>query len=173
MQAEQHQFFNELTGLSQTAVKNRYEALVTEEVTTDSFSQGGAFLPLGVWATKGFDTDRIKSKSRTCDIMEDDVLGTCYRVRILEVKTTGSRSKKRSSEAGANIVEGGAAVADKKKLLAIQDGKVDDTTSSSSSSSSSDKKKKKKHHKKSKAKKEKKSKRKSNKPDSEVCGGIW
>jgi len=48
----------------------------------DSFAEGGEFLPLGVWKTKGFDVDRIAANTTADNKIDDLVLGLCYRVVI-------------------------------------------------------------------------------------------
>jgi hypothetical protein len=48
----------------------------------DSFAEGGEFLPLGVWKTKGFDAERIEANSTEDNKTDDSVLGLCYRVVI-------------------------------------------------------------------------------------------
>ena len=48
----------------------------------DSFAEGGEFLPLGVWKTKGFDAERIEANTTEDNKTEHSVLGTCYRVVI-------------------------------------------------------------------------------------------
>jgi len=42
----------------------------------------GAFLPLSVWAAKGFDTDAMKRKARPCDIQVHPVFGMTYRAAL-------------------------------------------------------------------------------------------
>jgi len=164
------------------------EDLLEKKSSYETFYQeGGAYLPLSVWATKGFNIQDIVDGTADADIIEHPVLKTCYRVKILAKGTRGSDGWLRSSK---------NAVADKKRKLADafikgavdgadaatkdndtgEDGDKDgdkdkkggkddsDSKSSSSSSSSSSgskhKKKKKKDKKKKKAKKEKKRKAK-------------
>ena len=45
-------------------------------------------MPLSVWQKKGFDVDAIAAKAKAEDKQEHEMLGTCYRVRLL---TTGER----------------------------------------------------------------------------------
>ena len=49
----------------------------------------GQFLPLAKWAHDGFDSETIKAKSLPDDVIEHAVLGTCYRVSILEKTERG------------------------------------------------------------------------------------
>ena len=52
------------------------------EKEEESYAEGGDFLPLSVWATKGFDSTRIEQLSRPEDIEDHAVLGRTYRVVI-------------------------------------------------------------------------------------------
>lgn len=98
--------------------------------------EGGEYLPLSVWATRGFDVELIASRSRPVDIREHEVLGKTYRLRIMAVGEQGRRGQKRSSE-------NSAAHTLPKSSKALKDGPPEDadanksTTSSDSSSSSS------------------------------------
>jgi len=80
-------------------LKTKSNELFSRYVTNeDSFSEGGAYYPLGVWRTKGFDADRIKELTLPCDIREHSVLGTTYRVRIYSQLASGAWGWKRSSD---------------------------------------------------------------------------
>jgi len=57
---------------------------------------GGEYLPLAVWAARGFDAERILRTTLPDDIQENDQLGTCYRVRIYSKADSGSEGFKRS-----------------------------------------------------------------------------
>ena len=62
--------------LSRTFQKQHFE----KEVET--FAEGGSYLPLSVWQSKGFDTSRIEALSEPANIDEHPILGTTYRVVI-------------------------------------------------------------------------------------------
>ena len=117
------------------------------------FAEGGEYLPLSVWATRGFDTEAVRTKSRPSDKMEDEVLGTVYRVRIISkvavMQRTIERESKRQRQGPVDPAKASPA------LLVLEDGNVSSTDSSSSTSSSSSSSGKKK----SKEKKPKKNKR--------------
>ena len=53
------------------------------------FEEQGAYLPLSVWAKKGFNTKNIEERSDPSDIAEDRVLGRVFRVRLM---LTGKRA---------------------------------------------------------------------------------
>ena len=146
----------------------------------DNFSEGGAYLPLTVWATKGFNIDNIERLSLAGDVKEHPVLGTVYRVRILTVGRNGSRGWTRdSSFQSARTIQRppkrartealpappaeAAEGAEDAEPEAEEDGDDDSSDSSSSSSSSSSSASKKKSKKKKKAKKAKKAKKKDKK----------
>jgi len=58
------------------------EALVAEESRIESYEFGGKFLPRGVLERKGFDMESIIPKLPACDIEENAVLGTTYRIAV-------------------------------------------------------------------------------------------
>ena len=55
--------------------------------TSEEYAEGGQFLPLNVWRTKGFPVDRIELYTKPEDIQDDRVVGLTYRVAIIS-KTT-------------------------------------------------------------------------------------
>ncbi len=160
------------------------ETLTAYATTEQSYADGGEYLPLEVWGTRGFNIENIRSKSQAADIREDRVLGTCYRVRIVSsyVNTRAGnvresrlfKKPKMTLALGSGGLDHGP--------LAIEDGDVGDdgsgdddsnkssNTSYSNSSSSRDRrrrrkdKKSKKHKKaKSRSRKEKRKKERKNK----------
>jgi len=58
------------------------ECLVGEESRIESYEFGGRFLPRGVLERKGFDMETIIPKLPACDIEENAVLGTTYRIAV-------------------------------------------------------------------------------------------
>ena len=53
-------------------------AFIQARIEQDIASNGGEYMPLRVYATRGFDVKRIAERLK--DIEEDEVLSTCYRV---------------------------------------------------------------------------------------------
>jgi hypothetical protein len=180
-------FMVTLDGMSSAAMATECERFISSEEHQEYYQDGGEFLPLSVWAKRGFDPDRIEAKALPSDIQEHSVLGPTYRVRIISMGNRGARGIKRAHNLEATAtVKRPAAVP---KILAIGNGDGPEgavpepapvtpvadpspapsrsassgSSSPSSSSSSGHKKKKKKHSKKSKkdkkSKKEKKSKK--------------
>ena len=88
------------------------------EVESESWADSGEFLPLSVWGNRGFDTERIRSRSSPADVREDLVLGTVYRVKVMSLGTSGSRSLTSS-----HVVQRTGEAA--KPLLALEDGDAD------------------------------------------------
>jgi hypothetical protein len=157
----------------------------TLEDTKEYYKEGGEYLPLSVWAARGFDAVAIESRSRDSDVMEDPVLGTVYRVRILQKGNSGcrttltTRTLKRklplppqtlggagSSGDGGFTIGGDGPLAiggdGPPAFMALEDGTASsggDSSSTTSSDSSSSSDKKKKHKKGKKGKKDKKSKK--------------
>ena len=86
---DKNAFFSHLQTVTDTETKfemSRNISLKKVESDLNIYEEGGAFLPLSVWATKGYDSDRIKDLSESQDIEEHRVLGTTYRVAV---KKTG------------------------------------------------------------------------------------
>ena len=63
---------------------------------------GGEFLSLGVWATRGFDVERIKSLSTPRDIQVHRVLGETYKVSIFSSGVGGEKGSERKSIASSS-----------------------------------------------------------------------
>ena len=160
------------------AIKEKITFLMRRHETWEKrYQSGGNYLPLSVWATQGYDTQRIERLSRPEDIMENDVLGKVYRVPVLGVWENGTkgRSITDDSEAGPAKRRRKAAPAlppppaeeepaaddpagDSEPGEDPESGESSDSSSSSSESSGKHKKKKKKDKKKKKGKKDKKDK---------------
>jgi hypothetical protein len=191
---EQQQFWISISGMNGAESAEHWDVFVqTQEATTEFFKDGGEYLPLGVWAVRGFNVAAIELGSRPSDVMEDPVLGTVYRVRILQKGNSGTRGtvvtknlKRKapmqalppsgaSSNGAGSSGDGGFTVGGDGPMQAIQpppmaallDGAADSDSDSSStttsSSSSSSGDKKKKKHKKGKKGKKGKKDKKSKK----------
>jgi len=72
----QRSFYSSVAGLDCKDTLKQLESVVATEEEVDSYFCGGEFLPLAVWATRGFNTEAIQTKSLKADIKEDRVLGT-------------------------------------------------------------------------------------------------
>ena len=129
---------------------------------SEYFENGGKFLPLSVWGTKGYDVDLIRENSGPEDTQFQPQCGLCYRVRIKSSGIRGEQGNETTHD--AMLATRKRSVAEKPALaLPAPSGSKSDSSSSTSSSSSStsDKKKKKKKKSKKAAKKAaKKAKRK-------------
>ena len=79
--AEQQAFFREAKDMNgQELAKEAGELYcISEDVEIKFDSNGGKFLPLNVWAAKGYDRDAIEAKTLPEDIREHPVLGRTYR----------------------------------------------------------------------------------------------
>ena len=165
------QFYLDVTGKAANEAARVLEELIGEDVLTDKWSEGGTFLPLSVYATQGYDIEKIRDNSDPRDVREHPVLGATYRVHLSSTAMVGSRSQVRrtTAKAAAPSKAPQPALTDNPQVLAIEDGNPDDddsesstsvSGSSSSSSSSGHKKKSRKHKKKSrKSKKSRKDKK--------------
>ena len=187
-QAEREQFWKFARESNAGAIKEKIIFLMRRHETWEKrYQSGGNYLPLSVWATQGYDTQRIERLSRPEDIMEDHVLGKVYRVPVLGVWENGTkgRSITDDSEAGPTKRRRKAAPAlppppaeeepaaddpagDSEPAEDPESGESSDSSSSSSESSGKHKKKKKKDKKKKKkGKKDKKDKEKARKKERE------
>jgi hypothetical protein len=121
-----------------------------ERVIADSHevTEGGEFLPLGVWGVRGFDVEAIRSHTPQEDQKFDKVLGVVYRVRVLQTRRTQVTRKQRThrltvplapppQQALIDDAATTAAAALAATDLAIEDGLPDEQPSSSNSSNSS------------------------------------
>ena len=127
------------------------------EEHVEYYDDGGEFLPLSVWATRGFNVDINTVPPQ--DKKMHPVLGETYRISILKSGHRGSRGgNKTDTLSGKPSSSGG-----QEPLLAIEDEDVSDASSSSSSSSSSSRKKSKKAKKAKKSKKQYKKEKKEKK----------
>ena len=178
--AEREQFWKFARENNAGAIKEKITFLMRRHETWEKrYQSGGNYLPLSVWATQGYDTQRIERLSRPEDIMEDHVLGKVYRVPVLGVWENGARGRSITdvSEAGPAKRRRKAAPAlppppaeeepaaddpagDSEPEEDPESGEPSDSSSSSSESSSNHKKQKKEDKQKKKAKKDKKDKEK-------------
>ena len=102
---EQAKFFKDCGAVRKRDDLAEFAKTVFETFTVEAkvYYNGGEFLPLRVWETRGFDPVAIEASSDPSDVMEHKVLGTTYRVSIV---STGHRSEtgtKSSSVAEADI----------------------------------------------------------------------
>jgi hypothetical protein len=120
----------------------------------DFYAEGGEFLPLSVWSTRGFDPEAIETKSKDTDIRDHVVLGKTYRVPIYSagkrgVKGHGRENVEEAKKSSAKRLKptpeaGAASSAAAGRETASVPSDTSSSSSSESSSTSSRKKKKKK-----------------------------
>ena len=92
--AEREKFFKLAKENVAGAIKEKITFLMKRHETWEKrYQSGGNYLPLSVWATQGYDTQRIERFSRPEDIMEDHVLGKVYRVPVLGVWENGTKGR--------------------------------------------------------------------------------
>jgi hypothetical protein len=164
---------------SESSVKNLRRSveqlLVQQLIERRTMSEQGPYLPLTVWAAKGYDVEAIKSKA---PMLLHRVLGPTYQVEIVssgreliselarsDVLRTLEKKKRVVGQAVGTSSSSSVAAAEAKAPAAVVEAsESNDSSSDSSSESSSSGKKSKKKSKKSKKSKSKKSK-KSDKSD--------
>lgn len=174
----QVEFYRSCSSLHQMRAKVE-ELSRRYEKHEETFEQGGAFLPLSVWAVQGWDVDRIEKYSRPEDVIDDLVQGRTYRLRIRSATTLRSRGLERERNehaegSGKRLKRSVHKQLEEVREAAAANGDADaaqdecstsgsDSNSSSSDSSSSSRKKKSKKNKKASKKKTRKSAKKAKK----------
>jgi hypothetical protein len=184
--AEKSAFYKSAQELGYKEMMIKANSVITKHQSHEQFfERGGVFLPLSVWANKGYDPETIRTKSKPENKSSHEVLGDVYRVAILATGERGARGFQSRHELEARpkkqlkidellLAIKGTPVPQPHELADEEDAEpepspaspTDDSSSSdsssdsSSSSSSHDKKKKKSKKKKSKKVKKEKKKRK-------------
>ena len=185
--AEKSAFYKSAQELGYKEMMIKANSVITKHQSHEQFfERGGEFLPLSVWASKGYDPEIIRTRSKPQNKSSHEVLGDVYRVAILATGERGARGFQSRHELEARpkkqlkidellLAIKGTPVPQPHELADEEDAEpepspaspTDDSSSSdsssdsSSSSSSHDKKKKKSKKKKSKkVKKEAAKKRK-------------
>ena len=97
-QDAQQTFWSSVAGMPSSATVQAAENIIHTETTEETYAEGGEYLPLGVWRTRGFDDTLIETKSQDCDIRVCPVLGKCYRVRICSKSVQHNRALRRESK---------------------------------------------------------------------------
>jgi hypothetical protein len=144
---EQEAFYKEAKAITSADELHKFaESKFTRFDTHRKFyANGGEFLPLGVWGTRGFDIKSIEENSTSDDVMMHKVLGKVYRVVTLSSGHSGENgTDNRAVIAGQTAPPAAAVDASAAPPAAAVDAEGKQGTTSSSSSSSDDKKKKKK-----------------------------
>ena len=100
---EQAKFFKDCGAVRKRDDLAEFAKTVFETFTVEAkvYCDGGEFLPLGVWETRGFDPVGIEASSDPSDVMEHKVLGTTYRVSIVSTGLKGETVTRSSSVAEA------------------------------------------------------------------------
>ena len=88
------------------AVAMATELIDTYKTDEEYYADGGEYLPLSVWATRGFDATRIENNTADRDRRTCPVLGPTFRVKILSMGNAGTRGTKRASACSIAKPEG-------------------------------------------------------------------
>ena len=107
----QTSFWASVVGMPATSKIEAAEQLTSSELSEESFAEGGEYLPLGVWANRGFDVTRIEQHTRDDDKRICPVLGICFRLRILSKTNVHKRGMLRESKRQKTAPEDQAASA--------------------------------------------------------------
>jgi hypothetical protein len=90
---EQESFWDSLPTSNDGIQRAVTNLIIKVRLDTHKDSISGEFLPLGVWASKGFDATKIETESLEQDIEIHPLLGTTYRVKIHQ--TMDAREERR------------------------------------------------------------------------------
>ena len=80
-------------------IRDRNTLLSKYEVHEQFYEDAGQFLPMSVWANKGFDTSMILERSSAADRRMHPVLGETFRVKLLTTGTKGMEGSRREDVA--------------------------------------------------------------------------
>jgi flagellar biosynthesis GTPase FlhF len=98
---EKQTFMKSIHGLSATALADKANMyLKTYDTTEKRYENGGKFYPLAKWQHDGFDSAAIKNLTAKEDTQEHPILGTCYRVKILEKSEAGVQGQTQGDNVG-------------------------------------------------------------------------
>ena len=138
---EQGKFFKDCGAFRKRDDLAKFAKTMFETFTVEVkvYHNGGEFLPLRVWETRGFDPVAIESSSDPSDVMEHKVLGTTYRGSIVSTGLKSETGTKSSSVAEAEHYRSHVPV---QAVFPAATAKKRSRNSSSSSSSSNKKKRK-------------------------------
>ncbi len=153
----QQEFMAKISDATSAQIASFLEEIQSHEHHDENYSDGGAYLPLSVWAQKGWDPAQIESTVADSDILEDKRFGKLYRVAVLYKGVAGGRGFERKGKLQVrSATKNPAAVQPSGAPAAIHrsfkseppasdtSGARSSSSSSSSASSSSDRKKSKK-----------------------------
>jgi hypothetical protein len=148
--------------MSGVVANQRLVELTVHEEHGEFYEDAGEFLPLRVWAVKGYDPEMIEAGAKEKDKRLHPVLGPTFRVNIIRGGHRGSKSVGKSDKLNAagqmpessGSASSSAALTGPTPQLALADAESSDSSSSSSSSRHKKSKKSKKSKKAKKAKKE-------------------
>ena len=93
---QQQEFFQSAQKIkSSTELVKMVEAKLSQFSSKEfCWANGGEFLPLSVWQTKGFDSEKIKNTTPPEDIQVNPQIGTCYRVKIYSSSDKGNSGQR-------------------------------------------------------------------------------
>ena len=98
---EQKTFFKSLPTDVGSLKKRLSDFIISRRIESRRSSIVGKFLPLEVWAKKGFDSDAIEKAAGPADIEDHPVLGKTYRVKIRTSTDETEEAKIREQVASA------------------------------------------------------------------------
>ena len=79
---------------------------IKEELNQKYYMNGREFLPLAVWATRGFDANQITERSAESDKRKHPVLGMTFRVKIRTPQVLSTRACTKKQVAAGDGADG-------------------------------------------------------------------
>jgi len=105
-------FYQEIKKLPFSEIRVHYSKHIETYAAKEwSYVQNGEFLPLSVWAMRGFDVAVIAARTPDCDKHEHPILGLTFRIRLIStsVKTSeGTVTRESLRHGGTGVVSSDA-----------------------------------------------------------------
>jgi hypothetical protein len=123
LQDQRSQFFRSVAGQGFQETLAQVEAVIATNSMSETFAENGEFLPLGVWATRGFNATDIETLTEPGDKKVHPILGMTYRVRIDCTQFKRKREITRRSQGSANVRPPRFSELQQPTVLAIEDAR--------------------------------------------------
>ena len=125
-EGDRHDFMRVAQSSTTSEIKGKIlMVLEKSESREETYERGGAFLPLSVWAGKGWDIEIIKNDSLPRNIVTDRMFGQMYRVPVITITET---NRKRNESTTKLTVDATDITKGAKRIKAVV-GKVDESDS--------------------------------------------
>ena len=141
--AERTAFFKDAKSQTSSALSMSFVSMKKKYAREEKvYTHGGAFKPLSVWITMGYDGEALRTLSTPEDVMNDRVFGSVYRVPELTILDRGvlgqSAETSLATKPSKRARNGQPAIASVAEADGGATGEIDENGGSDSSSDSSD-----------------------------------